>query len=410
MESIKVNRHRLRETFDQISAIGATKRGGVHRLALSDADWEARDLLKTWCDESGYTLRVDRMGSMFARRAGTDAGLAPVVIGSHLDSQPMAGRFDGPAGVLTALEVLRTLDDHDVATRHPIDLVNWTNEEGARFSPPLMASGVYAGIKELDFALGCTDVSGVSVSTELKRIGYAGAEPVGGPVAAYIELHIEQGTVLQDAGATIGAVSGVVGIRDTMVEIVGEDTHAGPLPMERRRDALVAAAEMILAARKIGLAHKPDARVTIGRLSVPSNSHSVVPGRVEMTLDIRHPEQAAIDLLQVELEANFRLIAGRSDVEVTFRPLWNYKAVAFDEALRSAIADASQTLGYKQLSLPSRAGHDAWNMARIAPSAMIFIPCRDGISHNEAEFASDEDIAAGADVLLAATRFADAKY
>jgi beta-ureidopropionase / N-carbamoyl-L-amino-acid hydrolase len=407
--AITVDRERLRNAFAQMSAIGATPKGGVHRLALSDADRDARDLLKTWCQRAGYEVRIDRMGSMFARRQGRNESLPPILIGSHLDSQPMAGRFDGPVGVLAALEVLQTLDDHRIATEHPVDLVNWTNEEGARFNPPLLASGVFAGVHQLGFALACTDATGLSVEGELRRIGYAGAHDVGGPVAGYIEVHIEQGTVLEEAGAVIGSVTGVVGIRDTHVTVLGEDTHAGPLPMDRRRDALVGAAQMVLAARQIGLAHAPDARVTVGRLSVPSDSHSVVPGRVEMVLDVRHPEKDSIEQLQAELEARFRTIAAECQLDVEFRQIWNYQPVMFDPHLRSAIERASDAHGYRHLPLPSRAGHDAWNMARVAPSAMIFIPCRNGISHNELEFAEDVHIAAGADVLLAALLAADAR-
>lgn len=407
MTGIKVNRDRLCDTFTQMSAIGATPRGGVHRLALSDADRDARNLLKALCERAGYPVRVDRIGNMFARRASRNPQPPPILIGSHLDSQPMAGRYDGPAGVLAALEVLRTLDDHGIVTKHPIELVNWTNEEGARFSPPLMASGVFAGVHQLDFVLAARDADGATLEAELSRIGYAGAHDVGGPVASYIELHIEQGTVLEEAAAVIGNVSGVVGIRDIFVTVLGEDVHAGPLPIERRADALFGAAQMVVAAREIGLASGSDARVTVGKLSVPSNSHSIVPGRVEMVVDLRHPELEQIDLMQQAIEARFREIAMQSRLEVAFRTLWDYQPVAFDRHLRAAIEAASFAHGYPCVGLPSRAGHDAWNMARVTPSAMIFIPCRGGISHNENEFAEDEHIAAGADILLAAVGAAD---
>jgi N-carbamoyl-L-amino-acid hydrolase len=406
--SIRINRERLQGTMDLMSAVGATPNGGVHRLSLDDKDREARDLLKRWCEQSGFAVRVDRIGNMFARRAGKNPALPPLLIGSHLDSQPMAGRFDGPAGVLAALEVLRTLDDLSLATEHPIDLVNWTNEEGARFRPPLLASAVFAGVHALEFALAQRDDGGLTVAQELARIGYAGPEPVGGPIAGYIELHIEQGTVLEDARATIGVVSGVVGIRDTKVIVTGEDTHAGPLPMHLRRDALVGAAKMVIAAQEIGLSHAPDARVTVGRLSVPSNSHSVVPGRVDLVLDVRHPESDSIGPLQEALERRFRQIASESNLAVAFEEIWYYPPVVFDPRLRGFIRDTAAGCGYPQLELPSRAGHDAWNIARVAPSAMIFIPCRGGISHNEAEFAEPEHIAAGADVLLGAVVAADA--
>lgn len=409
MASITVNRDRLKDRFAQMSAIGATARGGVHRLSLSDADRDARNLLADWCEQAGYTVRVDQIGNMFARRPGRDRDADPVLIGSHLDSQPMAGAFDGPVGVLAALEVLQTLDDHEIDTVHPVDLVNWTNEEGARFSPPLMASGVFAGVHTLETMLSAKDAAGNALGEELARIGYAGPSAVGGPVSSYIEVHIEQGTVLEEANAVVGNVTGVVGIRDIEVTIVGEDAHAGPLPMERRRDALVGAAQMVLAAREIGVRHAPDARVTVGRLVVPSNSHSVVPGRVELVVDIRHPDLGQIDAIQDEVQTRLVEIATEAGLEVRFRTLWDYRPVAFDAFLRSAIRDASSSLGYRGLDLPSRAGHDAWNMARIAPSAMIFIPCRDGVSHNELEFAEAEHIAAGADILLAAVLAADAR-
>jgi beta-ureidopropionase / N-carbamoyl-L-amino-acid hydrolase len=405
---MKVNRSRLKRTMDEMSRVGATPNGGVHRLALDDRDREARDLLKVWCEQSGYAVRVDRIGNMFARRAGHASNCPPVVIGSHLDSQPMAGRFDGPVGVLAALEVLRSLDDRQVATSAPVELVNWTNEEGARFRPPLLASGVFAGVYELEFALSQKDDAGHTVAAELARIGYAGNHRASGEIGKYIEVHIEQGTVLQDAQTIIGNVTGVVGIYDTKVTVVGEDVHSGPLPMRLRRDALVGAADMILAANEIGLANAPDARVTIGKLAVPSNSHSVVPGLVELVLDVRHPNAAGIRQLQDALRRRFKDIARARGLEVRFEDVWSYPPVAFDSVLRDHVKLAAESLGYSCMDLPSRAGHDAWNVARIAPAAMIFIPCRDGISHNEREFAEDEHIAAGADVLLSVTMAAAA--
>jgi N-carbamoyl-L-amino-acid hydrolase len=403
MKAIKVNRARLKAAMESISAVGATPRGGLHRLALGDKDKEARDMLRDWCTQAGYPVRVDRIGNMYARRAGRHEGELPVLIGSHLDSQPMAGRFDGPVGVIAALEVMKTLDDLGIATDRPIDLVNWTNEEGARFQPPLLASGVFAGAYELEFALSRQDNDGVSVASELERIGYAGTHPASFPISSYIELHIEQGVVLEQAHATIGVVSGFVGIRDTRVSVFGENVHAGPLAMHLRRDALIGAAQMVLAAQELGLANAPDARVTVGRLSVPSDSHSIVPGRVDLVLDVRHPDAASLDALQAQLEDRFRLICAKLGLSVEFEPYWNYAPIVFDPAVREHIRSAAEQHGYPCLDLPSRAGHDALNVAKVAPTAMIFIPCLKGISHNEAEFATDEDIAAGADILLAAT-------
>lgn len=385
-----------------MAAVGATERGGVHRLALSDRDADARRLLVGWAEGCGYHVAVDAIGNVFATRAGRTAGLPPLMLGSHLDSQPNAGQFDGPVGILTALEVMQTLDDHEVATTVPIQLVNWTNEEGARFRPPLLGSGVFAGTHALAAALAVADDDGITIGMELDRIGYRGALEPGWPLRGYIEVHIEQGTILERARVPIGVVTGVVGIRDIRVRVIGTDTHAGPLDMHLRRDALVGAAEMILIANRIGLTHAPDARVTVGRISVPSNSHSVVPGLAEFVLDIRHPSDEGIDALEQELRLSFAGLAEARKLVVEFEPMWAYPAVGFDARLNRAVADTAGRLGYPTLKLPSRAGHDAWNVSRVAPATMIFIPCRDGISHNEAEFAEFDDIAAAADVMLGA--------
>ncbi len=261
---------------------------------------------------------------------------------------------------------------------------------------------MFAGTRSLAEALAAVDDGGVTIGSELDRLGYRGAVPPGWPLSGYIEIHIEQGTVLERAGAPIGIVTGVVGIRDIRVRVVGEDTHAGPLDMSLRRDALVGAAEMIIAANRIGLANSPEARVTVGRISVPSNSHSVVPGLAEFVLDIRHPTETGLDRLEAELRRRFADIAELRRLDVAFEPMWAYPAVHFDERINHAVQRAADRLGYATRELPSRAGHDAWNVSRVAPATMIFIPCRDGISHNEAEFAAFEDIAASADVMLGA--------
>lgn len=397
---LRVNRDRLAARFSEMAKVGATGKGGVHRLALSDADRQARDLLATWCKQSGFTLGVDLVGSMFATRVGQSPEVPPFLIGSHLDSQPNAGAYDGSVGVLCALEVIESLNDHHLETKQPVQLVNWTNEEGARFQPPLLASGVFAGIYDVEFALSRQDMNGIRLGDELRRIGYAGTRWPGWPVSGYLEVHIEQGTVLEASGSVIGAVTGVVGIRDFQVVVTGEDAHAGPLDMRLRRDALVGAAEMILEANKIGLAHSPEARVTIGRISVPSNSHSVVPGTAEFTLDLRHPELAELDTLEAVTREKFEQIARARNLDVSFKKIFDYPPTVFDTSLLHEIRGAAHRLGYSLLDLPSRAGHDAWNMARVTPTAMIFIPCRGGISHNEQEFAAFEHIAAAADVLL----------
>lgn len=397
---LRIDADRFAKRFSKMSAIGRTAGGGVHRLALTDADKACRDLLRSWCEAAGFSVEIDQVGSMFATRTGRDAHAPPILIGSHLDSQPYAGAYDGPLGVLAALEVLETLEDAGLETTRRVQLVNWTNEEGARFRPPLIASATFAGLRSVDETLAVTDGEGRTYGAELERIGYAGRLRPGWPIAGYIEVHIEQGTVLESAGAVIGVVTGGVGIRDFEVTVVGEDTHAGPLPMSERRDALVGAASMILSASEIGLAHVPDARVTVGRIAVPSNSHSVVPGRAVFTLDLRHPDEAGLDALETALWEAFAAIGQACDLAVERRSLWTYAPFAFDPGLRRVMTEAAAGHGYVSLDLPSRAGHDAWNMARLAPTAMIFIPCRAGISHNEREYADPEHMAASAQVLL----------
>jgi len=396
----RIDRDRLARTFEEISSFGATAKGGLHRLALTNADRDARQCLKRWCSEAGYDVFVDQVGSMFATRRGRLPRAPPMMIGSHLDSQPFGGRYDGAVGVIAALEVMRTLDDLAFETDVPIQLVNWTSEEGARFHPPLIASGAFAGVYDVDYVRSRTDDAGITLGAELARIGFDGPLAPGWPLTGYLEIHIEQGTVLERNQVPIGVVTGVVGIRDIIVRVRGENAHAGPLEMHLRRDALVGAAQMILEASRIGLAWAPEARVTVGRISVPSNSHSVVPGLAKFVLDIRHPGLDGLDRLEIELCRAFERVAGERRLEVAFEQMWAYPPIAFDPALQSAIEQASGRLGYRSMHLPSRAGHDAWNIARIAPAVMIFIPCRGGISHNESEYAEFDHIAASADVLL----------
>jgi beta-ureidopropionase / N-carbamoyl-L-amino-acid hydrolase len=397
-----VDRDRLRRSFEDLSTFGATANGGLHRLALTDADRDVRRRVVELCDEAGFEVTVDRVGSIFATRRASKVDAPPLLIGSHLDSQPHGGRYDGPVGVVAAFEVMRRLDDLGIDTTCPVQLANWTNEEGARFRPPLVASGVFAGLYGLDFALSRADTAGLTIGAELQRIGFAGRVRPGWPLRGYIEIHIEQGTVLEKANTLIGVVTGIVGIRDLIIRVTGEDAHAGPLDMHLRRDALVGAARMIVEANAIGLGAAPDGRVTVGRISVPSDSHSVVPGFAEFVVDLRHPEAAGLDVLEERVRAAFSAIAHRSHLEVAFEPMWEYPPVEFDALIRAAIRDSAARLGLSTLVLPSRAGHDAWNIARVAPAGMIFIPCRDGVSHNEAEYADFEHIAASADVLLGA--------
>ena len=310
MGEIRVNGARLWDSLMEMGRIGATPKGGVGRLALTDADGQARDLFVGWCEASGCAVRVDRMGNIFARRAGTDDSLAPVMTGSHLDSQPLGGRFDGAYGVLAGLEVVRALNDADAATRAPLDVVAWTDEEGARFKAGMMGSGVFAGLQDLAVALANADPDGRTMGAELARIGYAGAEPVGGtPVAAFFEAHIEQGPVLEAEGMAVGVVLGGQGQRCFRVTVTGEEGHAGTLPMERRKDALLGAARMIAAVNGVAFAHQPHPVITVGALQVRPNSPNTIPGQAVFTIDSRHPDDDTLAAVAGDMRAACEAVA-----------------------------------------------------------------------------------------------------
>jgi N-carbamoyl-L-amino-acid hydrolase len=398
-----VNPERLWRSLMDLARIGATPKGGVRRLALTDLDREGRDLVSQWCQEAGLMITVDRIGNIFARRAGTDPSRAPVMAGSHIDTQPSGGKFDGNFGVLAALEVVRTLNDRGIETAAPIEVAIWTNEEGTRFQPVMMGSGVFAGVFELDDIRARRDLDGRTVGDELARIGYAGDTPCGGrPVGAYFEAHIEQGPVLEDTGNTIGVVTGVMGLRWYDLVVRGQDAHAGPTPMRLRRDAMLAAARVVEAVNRIALDHSPDGRGTVGFLQVKPNSRNVVPGEVRLSVDLRHATDAGLDAMERELEAACGRVGIDTgtliDIEVNSR----FAACRFDDACIGAVRAAAERLGLRHLDIVSGAGHDAVYLARVAPTGMIFVPCEHGISHNEIENATPEDLAAGADVLLQA--------
>jgi N-carbamoyl-L-amino-acid hydrolase len=403
MAELKVNGERLWDSLMTMAEIGATANGGVNRQTLTDEDKRGRDLFRTWCEAAGLSVSVDRMGSMFARRKGADEARPPVMLGSHLDSQPTGGKFDGALGVLAALEVIRTLNDQGVRTAVPLEVVNWTNEEGCRFPPAMIASGVFAGVFDLDYGLSRKDQGGKTIGAELARIGYAGDRPVGGRKAsALFELHIEQGPILEAEGQRIGIVSGGQGARWYDCEVLGAEAHAGPTPMERRRDPLRAAAVMLEEIYQVAHAHAPDGRATVGEFQAYPGSRNTVPGRVRFTVDLRHPDGATMDAMDQALRAVFERAnarhAGRIDCRV--EQIWYAPPVAFDAACIDAVRSAARTLGLSAREIVSGAGHDAVYMARVVPTAMIFVPCRDGISHNEAEYASPEACADGANVLL----------
>ena len=402
MRNLRVNGERLWASLMELAQIGATEKGGVCRLAATDLDGQARQLFMRWCEQAGCSVRVDKIGNIFARRPGRDPVRAPVMTGSHLDTQPTGGKFDGAYGVMAGLEVVRTLNDLGYETEAPLELVAWTNEEGSRFSPAMVGSGVFAGVFDLADGLARPDnVTNVTLGAELERIGFAGPEPVGGrPVKAYFEAHIEQGPILEAAGLPIGVVTGAQGQRWYDITATGQEAHAGPTPMPRRRDALVGAARMIDAVNRIGLAHAPYACATVGFVQVSPNSRNTIPGRVFFTVDFRHPEDAVLSQMDRELRQVCEGAATALGLEAEVKELWYFPPALFDATLVAAVRGAAAAQGHPHQDIISGAGHDACYMARVAPTAMIFVPCVGGISHNEIEDAKPEDLTAGGNVLL----------
>lgn len=398
---LRINGQRLWDSLMEMAKIGATAKGGVCRLALTDLDKDGRDLFVRWAREAGCTISVDRMGNVFARRAGRDDTLTPVVTGSHADSQPTGGKFDGIYGVLGGLEVIRSLNDHGIQTDRPLEVVLWTNEEGSRFAPAMVASGVFAGVFTLEYGLSRADVNGLTMGQELTRIGYAGDQPMGKPIHAAFELHIEQGPILEAEGKTIGVVTHAQGQRWYEVEFIGQESHAGPTPMPRRKDALLGAARVIDLVNKIGLAHAPFACATVGMIQNYPNSRNVIPGRVFFTIDIRHPEDAVLAEMDAELRDGIARIAAETRVEVQrLEQIFYYKPVTFDADCVASVRAGAVRFGYSHRDMVSGAGHDACYLAQVAPTSMIFVPCVDGISHNEVEDAKQEWIEAGGNILL----------
>ena len=418
-----VNGQRLWETLHSLAEIGATNAGGVARVALTDEDRAGRDQFVAWVQELGCTVHVDQMGNLFARREGTDSQRAPVVVGSHLDSQPTGGKYDGAYGVMVGLEVLRVLHDHDISTAAPIEVVSWTNEEGARFPPAMIGSGVYAGAFSLDEGLAAPGVDGTTLGSELARIGYAGDDPCGAPDGAgrrpighYIEPHIEQGPILEAAEVTLGAVTGVQGIRWYDVSIEGQSAHAGSTPMEHRADAMVAAARLVCEADEIAARRAPEGRATVGTLSVGSGSRNTVAGSVSLTIDLRHPDASALEAMHNELLACAESRAfgpqssaalsgvsepsGRSLPRPQITPIWYSPPIVFDPAVVDAVREGAATAGFEPVDITSGAGHDACYVSMVAPTGMLFIPCADGLSHNEAESILPEHATAGAQATL----------
>ena len=402
---LAIDAGRLWQSLMDLARIGATDKGGVCRLALTDLDGEARRLFVRWAEAAGCMVRVDRIGNLFARRTGRDPGRPAVATGSHIDTQPTGGKFDGNYGVLAGLEVLRTLNDAGIRTEAPLEVCVWTNEEGSRFVPVMMGSGVHAGAFSLDHALAAADRDGVTVAQALAGIGFDGAAPAavadGAPrLAAYFEAHIEQGPILEDRDIVIGAVTGALGQRWYDVTVTGQEAHAGPTPMSLRRDALQAALPLMAEVDRIAADEQPDGRGTVGYVQVHPNSRNVIPGRVLFTVDLRHVDDAGLDRMDRRLREACAAVAARGRVDVQVEPTVHFPPTAFTPALVEAVRAGARRRGLASLDIVSGAGHDAVHVARVTPTAMIFVPCRDGISHNEIEEARPEHLAAGADVLL----------
>jgi N-carbamoyl-L-amino-acid hydrolase len=401
--NIRIDGNRLWDSLMELAKIGATEKGGVCRLALTDLDRQARDLFQKWCKEAGCAMSVDKMGNIFARRPGKDNSLPPVMTGSHIDTQPTGGKFDGNYGVMAGLEVIRTLNDFNYETTRPVEVVVWTNEEGSRFAPAMVASGVFSGVFDLDYGLSRKDVEGKTMGEELQRIGYAGETQCGGrPIAAFFEAHIEQGPILEAENKTIGIVQGVQGIRWYEVTVTGQEAHAGPTPMPRRKDALVGVARMISAVNRIGLARPPYACATVGMVQVSPNSRNVIPGKVFFTIDFRHPDPDVLAGMGKEMQAEAEKIAAELMLEIDFKEIWYSPPVKFASECVAAVKQAAEDLGFSNREIVSGAGHDSVYLSRVAPTAMVFVPCKDGISHNEIEDAKSDELAAGCDVLLRA--------
>jgi N-carbamoyl-L-amino-acid hydrolase len=399
--ALRIDGPRLWSALMELAAIGATPKGGVCRLALSELDKQGRDLVTRWAREAGMTVTIDKIGNGFMRRAGRNNSLPPIMTGSHIDTQPTGGKFDGNYGVLAGLEVGRTLNDHGIETEAPIEVAFWTNEEGSRFVPVMMGSGVFAKAFTLEHAYAATDTEGKTVKDELERIGYRGAEEPGAhPIGAYFETHIEQGPVLEDHGKTIGVVTGVLGVRWYDCVVTGMEAHAGPTPMALRKDALQVATKLMQEVVACAHRHPPHGRGTVGMVQVFPNSRNVIPGNVKFSIDLRNASEALCDQMDADIRGVAARLSAESGLSIDIKLVTSFPATEFHADCVDAVARATQALGYSHMEAVSGAGHDALYMAKLVPAGMIFIPCKDGISHNEIEDAQPEHITAGCNVLL----------
>jgi beta-ureidopropionase / N-carbamoyl-L-amino-acid hydrolase len=411
LPNLKINPQRLWDDLMETAQIGANAKGGIRRLTLSDEDRQVRDWFRRACERLGCAVAVDDCGNMFARRPGRRNDLPPIVMGSHLDTQPTGGKFDGVLGVLGALEVLRTLHEMDYETNAPIEIANWTNEEGSRFAPAMLASGVFAGVFSRDYAVQREDRDGKRFGDELERIGYLGDEPVGQRrIGAYFELHIEQGPILEAEGSDIGVVTGVQGMRWYEVRVRGQSAHTGATPMHLRKDALLGAARVVEEIHRIAMRHAPDAVGTVGLLEVEPNSRNVVPGDVFFCVDLRHRDETVLQVMEEEFRALLLRVMDTLGLSFTEAMIWNSPAVRFDADLIACVRAGAARAGFSTRDLVSGAGHDAAYIARVAPATMIFVPSAGGISHNEAESTSFDECGNGAQALLEAVLACDQRF
>ena len=400
-KNFRVNGDRLWESIMEMAKIGPGVAGGNNRQTLTDDDAKGRELFKSWCEKEGLAMGLDTMGNMFARREGTDPNALPVMVGSHLDTQPTGGKYDGVLGVLGGLEIIRTLNDLDIKTKHPIEIVNWTNEEGTRFAPPMLSSGVFASMHTEEWAYNREDSEGKKFGDELKRIGWRGEEPVGErKLHAFYELHIEQGPILEDENVDIGVVTHGQGLNWLQVTLVGKESHTGSTPMPKRVNAGLGMARITQLVDEIALSHAPHAVGAIGHIDVYPNSRNIIPGKVVFTVDFRHPNKEVIQDMEDRMRKGAADIAEKIGLTMDIEKVGNFDPVEFDKDCVEKVRDAAKTLGYSHMNIVSGAGHDACWINRVAPTAMLMCPCVDGLSHNEAEEITKEWSTAGADVLF----------
>ena len=400
-KNFRVNGDRLWESIMEMAKIGPGVAGGNNRQTLTDDDAKGRELFKSWCEKEGLAMGLDTMGNMFARREGTDPNALPVMVGSHLDTQPTGGKYDGVLGVLGGLEIIRTLNDLDIKTKHPIEIVNWTNEEGTRFAPPMLSSGVFASMHTEEWAYNREDSEGKKFGDELKRIGWRGEPPVGErKLHAFYELHIEQGPILEDENVDIGVVTHGQGLNWLQVTLVGKESHTGSTPMPKRVNAGLGMARITQLVDEIALSHAPHAVGAIGHIDVYPNSRNIIPGKVVFTVDFRHPNKEVIQDMEDRMRKGAADIAEKIGLTMDIEKVGNFDPVEFDKDCVEKVRDAAKTLGYSHMNIVSGAGHDACWINRVAPTAMIMCPCVDGLSHNEAEEITKEWSTAGADVLF----------